>query len=286
MKGLKIGGVPEHFNLPWRLAIEEGKFSEIGLELHWSDMTGGTGQMIKGLDMGSLDIAVLLTEGITKAILDGLPAKIIQVYVNSPLRWGVHVPVDSPVNSINDLQNKTFAISRYGSGSHLMALVHAKQAGWDASSLKFNVVGDIYGGLWALANHEADAFLWEKFTTHPFVEQKKCKCIGEIVTPWPCFVIAVRNEILENHTEIVKDMCEVVAHRAKQLKVDEQASNTLSWRYHLDKNQVHSWLNETEWNYDMKLNKSPFTGVVSILRELDLISDEGANSALDLLFQK
>ena len=28
MKGLKIGGVPEHFNLPWRLAIEEGKFSE------------------------------------------------------------------------------------------------------------------------------------------------------------------------------------------------------------------------------------------------------------------
>ena len=84
MKGLKIGGVPEHFNLPWRLAIEEGKFSEIGLELHWSDMTGGTGQMIKGLDIGSLDIAVLLTEGITKAILDGLPAKIIQVYVNSP----------------------------------------------------------------------------------------------------------------------------------------------------------------------------------------------------------
>ena len=286
MTGLKIGGVPEHFNLPWRLAIEEGKFSEIGLELHWSDMTGGTGQMIKGLDMGSLDIAVLLTEGITKAILDGLPAKIIQVYVNSPLRWGVHVPVDSPVNSINDLQNKTFAISRYGSGSHLMALVHAKQAGWDASSLKFNVVGDIYGGLWALANHEADAFLWEKFTTHPFVEQKKCKCIGEIVTPWPCFVIAVRNEILENHAEIVKDMCEVVAHRAKQLKEDEQASNTLSWRYHLDKNQVHSWLNETEWNYDMKLDKSPFTGVVSILRELDLISDESANSALDLLFQK
>jgi ABC-type nitrate/sulfonate/bicarbonate transport system substrate-binding protein len=286
MKGLKIGGVPEHFNLPWRLAIEEGKFSEIGLELHWSDMTGGTGQMIKGLDIGSLDIAVLLTEGITKAILDGLPAKIIQVYVNSPLRWGVHVPVDSTVKSMSDLQNKTFAISRYGSGSHLMALVHANQAGWDASRLKFNVVGDIYGGLWALANHEADAFLWEKFTTHPFVEQGKCKCIGEIVTPWPCFVVAVRNEILENHAEIVKEMCQVVAHRAKQLKEDEQASNTLSWRYHLDKEQVDSWLNETEWNYTTQLDTSSFTGVISILRDLDLITDEGANNALDLLFEK
>jgi ABC-type nitrate/sulfonate/bicarbonate transport system substrate-binding protein len=242
--------------------------------------------MIKGLDIGSLDIAVLLTEGIIKAILDGLPAKIIQVYVNSPLRWGVHVPVDSTVKSMSDLQNKTFAISRYGSGSHLMALVHANQACWDASRLKFNVVGDIYGGLWALANHEADAFLWEKFTTHPFVEQGKCKCIGEIVTPWPCFVVAVRNEILENHAEIVKEMCQVVAHRAKQLKEDEQASNTLSWRYHLDKEQVDSWLNETEWNYTMQLDTSSFTGVISILRDLDLITDEGANNALDLLFEK
>jgi len=47
MKRFKIGGVPEHFNLPWRLAIEEGKFKAAGIELHWSDMTGGTGQMIK-----------------------------------------------------------------------------------------------------------------------------------------------------------------------------------------------------------------------------------------------
>ena len=67
MKRLKIGGVPEHFNLPWRLAIEEGKFKEAGIELHWSDMTGGTGQMVKGLQAGTLDIAVLLTEGITRA---------------------------------------------------------------------------------------------------------------------------------------------------------------------------------------------------------------------------
>ena len=34
--GLKVGGVPEHFNYPWRLAIEEGLFREEGLSLHWS----------------------------------------------------------------------------------------------------------------------------------------------------------------------------------------------------------------------------------------------------------
>ena len=88
MLRLKIGGVPEHFNLPWRLAIEEGRFRKEGIQLHWSDMGGGTGQMIRGLETGSIDIAVLLTEGVTKAILQGLDAKIIQVYVTTPLHWG------------------------------------------------------------------------------------------------------------------------------------------------------------------------------------------------------
>ena len=103
MKRFKIGGVPEHFNLPWRLAIEDGDFQKNGVELHWADMSGGTGQMIKGLQTGSLDIAVLLTEGITKAILQGLDASIIAIYVQSPLSWGVHVPFSSGINSIEGL---------------------------------------------------------------------------------------------------------------------------------------------------------------------------------------
>ena len=161
MKRLKIGGVPEHFNLPWRLAIEEGKFKAAGIELHWSDMTGGTGQMIKGLQAGTLDIAVLLTEGITRAILKGLDAKIIAVYVKTPLIWGVHAPVNQGINQLDDLDASTFAISREGSGSHLMSYILAKQQGWDPTALSFNVVGDVYGGLWALNNDEAQGFLWE-----------------------------------------------------------------------------------------------------------------------------
>ena len=99
--GLKVGGVPEHFNFPWRLAIEEGLFREQGVSLHWSDMSGGTGQMIKGLQTGSIDVAVVLTEGITRAVLQGLEAKILRVFVASPLIWGVHVPYHSVIKDIN-----------------------------------------------------------------------------------------------------------------------------------------------------------------------------------------
>lgn len=286
LAGLKIGGVPEHFNLPWRLAIEEGKFRDAGLNLHWSDMSGGTGQMIKGLQTGSLDIAVLLTEGITKAILQGLPAKIMQVYVNTPLHWGIHVPFHSEIKNVDQLEGKTFAISREGSGSHLMAYIKADQEGWNINDLKFNVVGDVYGGLWALEHDEAQAFLWEKYTTFPFTEQGKCRYIDEVITPWPCFVIAVRNEIYETHKAELKTMCKIVNERALEMKKDENTVEVISWRYNLRSGQVANWLIETEWNYQGIQYPLAFEKAVSYLLKLQLITKEEAENWRKKLFVK
>lgn len=282
--GLKIGGVPEHFNLPWRLAIEEGKFSDIGLNLHWSDMSGGTGQMIRGLETGSIDIAVLLTEGITRSILQGLDAKILEVYVVSPLSWGIHVPVASSIQTSDDVEHQTFAISRYGSGSHLMAYVMADQHGWDLDGLKFNVIGDIYGGLWALEHNEAQAFLWEKYTTFPFVEQQKCRYVGDVVTPWPCFVVAVRTEIADKHPELLQEMCTIVNQRAQEVKNDPDAVEIISWRYNLRMDQVQKWIHETDWNYKGIEYPLAFEKTTHYLKKLNLLSEEEAENWREKLF--
>lgn len=284
MKGFKIGGVPEHFNLPWRMAIEEGRFREKGIQLHWSDMGGGTGQMIRGLETGSLDIAVLLTEGITKAILQGLDARIIQVYVTTPLHWGIHVPYHSQITSVDQLENQTFAISREGSGSHLMTYVKANQEGWDTTNLKFNVIGDIYGGLWALENDEAQAFLWEKYTTHPYTEQKKCRYIDEVVTPWPCFVIAARKEVADQYLEELQTICEIVNERARLLKKNEDVVDLICWRYNLRHGQVENWLQETEWNYDGIGYPLAFEKTISYLLKLNLLQEDDAIDWREKLF--
>jgi ABC-type nitrate/sulfonate/bicarbonate transport system substrate-binding protein len=284
MKRFKIGGVPEHFNLPWRNAIEDGAFQSLGVELHWSDMTGGTGQMIKGLQAGSIDIAVLLTEGITRAILQGLDAKIINVYVASPLCWGLHVPVDGTIKAINDLNGKTFAISREGSGSHLMAFVKAQQEKWNLDTLKFNVVGDVYGGIWALNNGEAQGFLWEKFTTSPFVDQGKCLLLDEVFTPWPCFVIAVRKELLHMNESLLREMVSIVQKEAYRLKHQSNSAEQFAWRYSLPQEQVEQWLAQTEWNYGNQIVHQDFANVVSELMELGLLSENQAEDWEEKLF--
>ena len=247
-------------------------------------MSGGTGQMIRGLESGSLDIAVLLTEGITKSILEGLKAKILQVYVVTPLHWGIHVPFKSDIKTVDQLKGQTFAISREGSGSHLMAYVKAGQEGWNTDELKFNVVGDIYGGLWALENNEAQGFLWEKYTTFPFTEQGKCRYIDEVVTPWPCFVIAVRDEVLESHGALLKKMCEIVNHKALEVKKDENTVEVISWRYNLRSGQVQNWLIETDWNYEGIEYPLAFDKTIRFLLKLDLLREDQTEGWQQKLF--
>src|SRR5690606_28657627 len=121
MKTIKIAGVPEHFNHPWHLCLARNDFSNAGIDLQWTDIPEGTGKMCQMLREGQTDIAVILTEGIVKDIAWGNPSKIVQVYVESPLVWGIHVAANSNFRQLDDLENTVAAISRIGSGSQPMA---------------------------------------------------------------------------------------------------------------------------------------------------------------------
>ena len=52
MKTIKIAGVPEHFNLPWHMCIEDGEFEAVGIDLQWRDIPEGTGKMCQMLRDG------------------------------------------------------------------------------------------------------------------------------------------------------------------------------------------------------------------------------------------
>ena len=62
MKKVRIGGVPEHFNYAWYLALKQGHFKKQNIEIFWNDYSGGTGQMNKALRENVIDMAVILTE--------------------------------------------------------------------------------------------------------------------------------------------------------------------------------------------------------------------------------
>lgn len=271
MDKIAVGGVPEHFNLPWHLALEDKRFSQEGIDLHWQDYGGGTGAMAADLRENRLDMALLLTEGAIADISRGGNYRIAGLYVQSPLTWGIHVARQAPYGEVNELEGKTFAISRFGSGSHLMAFVNARQRGWKTEELNFSVVGNLEGARAALAQDQADAFMWEKFTTKPLVDSGEWCRIGECPTPWPCFVLVVRNEVLREKKETVEKVLEIVRESCRQLKEHPQAVSLIAQRYQLKPEDAAAWFREVEWAQDNSLNADTLHQVQKTLQQLGLI---------------
>lgn len=273
MKTVKIAGVPEHFNLPWHLCIENGEFDQVGIDLQWTDVPEGTGKMCQMLRDSETDIAVILTEGIIKDIAAGNNSLIVQVYVQSPLIWGIHVDTNSKYNQLSDLENTTAAISRIGSGSHLMSFVNAKQQNWSTTNLKFEIVNTIEGAVEALQNGKADYFMWERFMTKPLVDNGTFKRIADCPTPWPCFVIAVRNEFLKNNASTVELILDIINNTTIEFKEIPSIDRTLASRYNQKLEDIQEWLKLTRWS-QKKLDKNTFEKVQNQLFELNLIENK------------
>lgn len=247
MKTVKIIGVPEHFNLPWHLAIEEGSFEDRGIKLQWTDVPEGTGKMCQLLQENETDLAIILTEGLVKSISQGNPSKIVQEYVSSPLLWGIHVAANSPRTSISELENDKAAISRMGSGSHLMAYVNAQNQGWDTAQLQFEIINNLNGAVKNLSSGSNAYFMWEHFTTKPLVEQGMFKHLGDCPTPWPCFVIAATDSFLTSHADVLKHILEVINMYTIEFKAIPSIDRTLANRYGQKLEDIQDWLSKTDW---------------------------------------
>lgn len=270
MKQIKIVGVPEHFNLPWHLSIDNREFEKAGIDLLWTDVPEGTGKMCQMLREGDTDIAVILTEGIVKDIVAGNPSKIVQVYVESPLIWGIHVDAQSDYKSLNDLENKKAAISRLGSGSQLMAFVNAHNQGWKTENLQFEIVNTIDGAVVALNNGSADYFMWERFMTKPLVDNGTFRRIADCPTPWPCFVIAVRNQILEEQPEVIDEILRIINQTTSEFKEIPSIDKTLAETYHQQLKDIQEWLSLTKWS-QKQLDAKMLNKIQNQLLELSLI---------------
>ncbi|WP_019669685.1 substrate-binding domain-containing protein [Eudoraea adriatica] len=273
MKTVKIAGVPEHFNLPWLMAIEEGAFENRGINLVWKDVPEGTGKMSELLATEQTDLAIVLTEGIVKSIIEGNTVKIVQEYIGTPLQWGIHVATDSKFQNVEELQNATVAISRYGSGSHLMSFVNAKSNGWDTSSLNFQVVNTLDGAIEALKLGKADYFMWEHFTTKPIVDSGIFRRIADCPTPWPCFVVAATESFLKNHKGTLRHILEVINTYSTEFKHIPRIDQTIANKYEQRIEDVREWLSMTQWSQS-QLSTETIDMVQDYLFKLKLIDNK------------
>jgi hypothetical protein len=237
--------------------------------------------MIKNLKSGEVDLIVALTEGLVADISGGSDLKIVGTYVNSPLCWALSAGAAAHhINDIEDLRGKTFGISRPYSGSHLMAYVLARQRGWSTRSedLSFVTIGGFKELRDSVNRNQgvpgSDVFMWETFTTKPFHDSGEVKRVGDITTPWPCFMVAGREHVIGGKLEAIRSALAAV-HEAAELfrQKPEEMIAQVSAKYDIDIEDVKSWYSTVDISAHRHVSESALYRTLEVLCDVGVLSN-------------
>jgi len=268
---LRVGYVREHFSSPLLQFAE----ADAGQTFTLVECPSGTGQLISRLAADEIDIAIALTDPLISGISKGSKAyKLIGSFVSTPLNWAVITGTDSIYNKISELKGTTLGISRPGSGSQTMAYVMALQQGWPTDDLKFQVNNDINGLLKSVNDGSTSAFMWEWFTTKPFVDAGEARFIGSISTPWPSWLIAghpdravpdATNVFLARLTE------HVVAFNSRESRAAKNVA-FIEEKFGYPEKDIEAWLKTVSYPQDCaEIPKNVIESTLSILEKAGVV---------------
>ena len=117
-------------------------------------------------------------------------------------------------------------------------------------------------------------FLWEKFTTKPYVDAQEMKRIDVCPTPWPCFVLVAHKDFISENKEDVSNLLDAINITAENFKDRDGIINEISERYDLKLEDVEEWIEDTVWNGTLSIKESTLTNVVDKLIDLKLIKEK------------
>jgi hypothetical protein len=115
--------------------------------------------------------------------------------------------------------------------------------------------------------------MWEHFTTKPLVDNGTFRRIGDCPSPWPCFVVAVRNEVLEKNFNEVKKIMDIINNQTMNFKKIDNIDNILSIRYEQQLEDIQKWLKITEWNDGKPITKNLITRIQNKMISYNVIQE-------------
>jgi len=155
-----------------------------------------------------------------------------------------------------------------------MAYINAQNNAWDLEKdLDFEVIKNLDGAVEGLTDGKADYFMWEKFTTKPLVDNGTFRRLGNCPSPWPCFVIAVREDFLKSNKDDVKTILDIVNSTTIEFKDIPSIDKMISNRYKQELEDVQEWLSLTEWSQE-NIDKETIENVQNQLLALNIIPEK------------
>jgi ABC-type nitrate/sulfonate/bicarbonate transport system substrate-binding protein len=249
--------------------MEKGRFRDADIDLQWHTVHEGTGRMCRMLHGGELDMAILVTEGAVRDILLGGPHRIVSTFVDSALPWGVHVPARSALMNPADLKGVPFAISRLGSGSHIMAMIYAGRQGWQPQQKDLEVVHNMAGAAERMQAGPPVVFLWETYVTAQWVDAGIMRRVDELRAPWPGFVIVASETCIRDRKAAIDTALDVVRREVEAMKPGPHTVELVMANAGFAEARAKEWLKHVHWSVG-PLHPDALQVLTSTLQDLHL----------------
>jgi ABC-type nitrate/sulfonate/bicarbonate transport system substrate-binding protein len=94
--------------------------------------------------------------------------------------------------------------------------------------------------------------------------------IADCPTPWPCFVIAVRNEVLEQNPQTIARILEIINNTTIEFKEIPSIDRTLASKFDQKIEDINQWLSLTKWS-QKPLSENVLNKIQNQLFELKII---------------
>src|SRR5690606_2779752 len=104
----------------------------------------------------------------------------------------------------------------------------------------------------------------------PLVDSGVFRRVADCPTPWPCFVIAVRDEVLAHEPEIIKEILQIINRQTQTFKEIPGIATELAQKFNQKQNDIAQWLTVTEWSQQPP-SEDVLNKVQNQLLELSLI---------------
>jgi NitT/TauT family transport system substrate-binding protein len=218
-------------HLSFFVASERELYQEEGLEIEPVFFSNGVEEM-DAFTSGSIDIGYL---GIAPALLKRINAE-TKIKIVAAVNYhgsAIVIPIDSSLNSISDLKSNIVAIPGYGTVQNILLNMALEQSGIDRNEVNMTQIGP-WNMQVTLERGDIDAFIaWEPYPAKAVGEGQGKYLVksSEIWKNHPCCVLAVREDFLEDHRDIVEKVVKIHVNATNWIKanLNEAASIGAKW---------------------------------------------------------
>jgi NitT/TauT family transport system substrate-binding protein len=181
-----------------------GAFKKRGLDVEVSEITQA--KMIQAVIGGSIDMA--LASGATLAFISkGAPLKGVAALSGPPSILVLIVRPDSPLKSIDQLRNRTVAVSNLGSLTDWAVSQIAIHEKWPAADIKRVSVGDTSARVAAVKTSAADAAVIDIAAALELEQRGQARILvnfGDLITNFQNQIIYASDRLLKDHPDAVR----------------------------------------------------------------------------------